>query len=189
MMTAAYASKKPYILSEAKIMKIIVNVTAKDVFKVMIYGQNRNKLSWLMFVIVSSMFSVLSVVGLWAMNFPLQETLIVLIDFLFFIVMCYSFSIIFTVISTLLNPKWRKGRLGEHTFEINESGIIESTDLNRTEIFWPSVNAVDSKYSGLFFKHSTTELFIVPKKSFANVAEYNEFSKKFFELWNANKNA
>ena len=43
------------------------------------------------------------------------------------------------------------------------------------------------KYSGLFFKYSATEIFMVPKRYFDSQAQFDEFANEFNELRNKNK--
>lgn len=168
-------------------MEITTNINAIDILKLIIYAQNRNKMSWGLFVIVAFVFNFVSLVGVWAMDFPADETMRALLRFFGFVFTCYLFTIFFTVISTLLSPAWQKGRLGEHSFKVSEKGFTESTQFNCTKIEWSSVNSAEIKRHGLYMKHSATELFLIPRRSFSTDEEFNIFADEFLGLWDKSK--
>ena len=167
--------------------KISINTT--DVIKTILYAQNRNKFNWFLFIFIALLLNVVSFIGLWAMGFPSDEVFKVISNFLMLILTFYIITFILTILASLLNPKWRKGRLGEHIIEINDNGIIESTEYNRSEIYWSSINAIQIKSDALYFKFSGSEYFLIPKRSFKTVNEWSEFVDKFHTEWLSNKNS
>ena len=170
-------------------MEFTINLGSMDIIRAIIYAQSHNKAIWGMCIVPSVLVNGVSVVGLWAMDWPLNECISVAADFLIWIFGLFSVGLALTIISLVANPKWRKGRVGLHQIEINEKGMVESTDFNRSEIYWPSIRKVTSKSSGLFFLHSGAESFVIPKSSFNSSASWNEFEKVFYELYERSKNA
>ncbi len=108
----------------------------------------------------------ISVVGLWAMEFPVDESFSVLMDFLSWIFGLFFVGLGLTIASLVLSLKWRKGRIGLHRIEITDKAMIESTEFNRSEIYWSSISRVSSKSSGLYMLHSGADAFVIPRRCF-----------------------
>jgi len=170
-------------------MKIEIILGNWDVIKAIVYSHARNKPIWAMCIIPSVLINGVSVVGLWAMDWPLDGIISVTGDFLLWIFGLYFVGLALTLLSLVGNPKWRKGRIGRHTIEIDERGIIESTEYNRSEIYWPSVRNVSSKPSGIFFLHSGSDSFLIPRHAFDSSESWQKFENKFYALYRGNNNA
>lgn len=170
-------------------MEFEVNLGNADIIKAITYSHIRNKSIWAMCIVPSMLINGISVVGLWAMGWPLQESISVAGDFLTWIFGLFFIGLGLTVLSLVANPKWRKGRIGLHKIEINDKGIIESTDYNRSEIYWPSIRKVSSKPSGLYFLHSGADSFLIPRSSFKSAESWKEFKTLFFNHYECSKNA
>jgi len=123
------------------------------------------------------------------MEWPLHNSISVATNFLMWIFGLFFVGLGLTILTLVGNPKWRKGRIGLHKVEINKKGIVESTEYNRSEIYWPSIRKISSKSSGLYFLHSGAESFVIPRKSFASVESWQEFESFFFAQYKSNKNA
>ena len=170
-------------------MEFEINLDNIDITKAIVYSQLRNKAIWAMCIIPSILINGVSVLGLWAMGWPLQECISVAGDFLIWIFGLFFVGLGLTILSLVANPKWRKGRVGHHKIEINEKGIVESTEYNRTEIYWPSIRKVSSKPGGLYFLHSGAESFVIPRRTFKSSESWKEFESYFFDQYERNKNA
>ena len=170
-------------------MEFEINLGNLDITKAIIYSQARNKAIWTMCIVPSVLINGISVVGLWAMGFPLQDCISVAGDFLIWIFGLFFVGSGLTILSLVCNPKWRKGRVGLHKVEINENGMIESTDYNKSEIYWPSIRKVTSKSSGLYFLHSGADSFVIPRSSFKSNKSWQEFESLFFSYYERGKNA
>ena len=160
-------------------MEFEINLSNLDMTKAIIYSQVRNKSTWAICIVPSVLINGISVVGLWAMEWPLQESISVLGDFLIWVFGLFSVGLGLTILSLVGNPKWRKGRVGPHKIEINEKGMIESTEYHRSEIYWASIHKVSSKPSGLYFLHSGADSFVIPRSSFKSVDSWQEFESLF----------
>ena len=101
-------------------MEFEINLSRFDITKAIIYSHVRNKTIWAMCIIPSILINGVSVLGLWAMGWPLIESLSVVADFLIWIFGLFFVGLVLTVLSLLLNPKWKKGSVGFHKIEINE---------------------------------------------------------------------
>jgi hypothetical protein len=170
-------------------MEFIVNLGNTDIIKAIVYSQVRNKAIWAMCIVPSVLINGISVLGLWAKGWPLQESISVASDFLIWVFGLFIFGLGLTILSLVANPKWRKGRVGLHKIEVNDKGIVESTDYNRSEIYWPSIRKVSSKPSGLYFLHSGADSFVIPRSSFKSAESWREFEKSFFDHYECSKNA
>lgn len=170
-------------------MEFEVNLGNTDIIKAIVYSQVRNKAIWAMCIVPSVLINGISVVGLWAMGWPLQESISVAGDFLIWIFGLFFVGLGLAVLSLVANPKWRKGRIGIHKIEINNKGIVESTDYNRSEIYWPSIRNVSSKSSGLYFLYSGADSFVIPRSSFESEESWEEFKSLFFNYYGCRKNA
>jgi len=169
-------------------MEFEVNLSSLDITKAIVYSQIRSKAIWAMCIVPSVLINGVSVVGLWAMMWPIQECLSVAGDFLIWIFGLFYVGLVLTILSLVGNPKWRKGRVGLHKIEINEKGIIESTEYNRSEIYWPSIRKASSKPSGLFFLHSGADSFVIPRSSFNSVEDWRKLESLFFSHYERNQN-
>ena len=170
-------------------MEFEINLGNLDATKAIIYFQVRNKAIWAMCIVPSVLINGISVVGLWAMGFPLLECLSVAGDFLIWIFGLFFVGLGLTILSLVANPKWRKGRIGLHNIEINEKGMVESTEYNRSEIYWPSIRKVTSKPSGLYFLHSGADSFVIPRSSFKSIESWQEFEKLFYSHYERHQSA
>ena len=170
-------------------MKLEVNLSSFSIIKAIVFSQLRNKAIWAMCIIPSILINGVSVVGLWAMGFPFQECLSVALDFINWIFGLFLAGLVLTVISLVCNPKWRRGRVGLHEIEINEKGLIESTQYNRSEIYWSSIHSASSKQDGIYFLHSGSDVFVIPRNSFNTEESWREFVNLFYSHYNKRKNA
>lgn len=168
-------------------MEFEVNLGNLDITKAIIYSQLRNKAIWAMCIVPSVLINGVNVVGLWAMGWPLQESISVAGYFLIWTCGLFFVGLGLTILSLVANPKWRKGRIGLHKIEINEKGMVESTDYNRSEIYWPSIRKVASKPGGLYFLHSGVDSFVIPRRSFKSAESWKEFESLFFTYYERNK--
>lgn len=169
-------------------MEFEVNLSNTDIIKAIVYAQVRNKAIWAMYIVSSVLINGISVVGLWALGWPLQESISVAGNFLIWIFGLFFVGLGLTILSLVANPKWRKGRVGLHKIEINEKGMVESTDYNRSEIYWPSIRKVSIKSSGLYFLHSGADSFVIPRSSFHSAKSWNEFESIFINHYERSKN-
>jgi len=170
-------------------MEFEINLGNLDMIKAIVYAQFRNKAIWAMCIVPSVLINGVSVVGLWAMGWPLQESISVAGDFLIWIFGLFFVGLGLTILSLVGNQKWRKGRIGLHKIEISEKGMVESTDYNRSEIYWPSIRKASSKPSGLYFLHSGADSFVIPRRSFKSIESWQEFESLFFSHYENKKKA
>ncbi len=170
-------------------MEFEVNLGNTDIIKAIVFSQVRNKAIWAMCIVPSVLINGVSVVGLWAMGWPLQESMSVVGGFLIWIFGLFFVGLGLTILSLVANPRWRKGRVGLHKIEINEKGMVESTDYNRSEIYWPSIRKVSFKSSGLYFLHSGADSFVIPRSSFNSAESWKEFESFFIDHYERSKNA
>lgn len=158
-----------------------------DLFRAIAYAHYRNKFIWTIAVVAGLLTEGIGYVGLWAMGWPIDGIINVTFRFLTFILVLNTIALIFTVIGLMLNPKWRKGRIGEHTLEITDDALVESTKFNKTEIFWPAIQKIVVKKKRLYITHQGVDVFIVPRRDFATEELWVEFTKKLKECWNAGR--
>ncbi|GAA0359443.1 YcxB family protein [Bacillus horti] len=71
-----------------------------------------------------------------------------------------------------------KGLLGEHTFEINETGFKESTEVNQSEYSWDGVSSIEQDKHNIYLFIGKVQVHIIPKKSFSTKEEGKQFFQK-----------
>jgi hypothetical protein len=169
-------------------MEFEINLGNLDVARAIIYSQVRNKVIWAMCIVPSTLINGISVVGLWAMGWPLHESVSLAGNFLIWIFGLFFVGLGLAILTLVGNLKWRKVRIGIHIIEINEKGMTESTKYNRSEIYWPSIHKVSSRSSGLYFLHSGLDSFVIPRKSFKSEKSWDEFKNLFFSYYENSKN-
>lgn len=160
-------------------MEFEISLSSIDLIKIITYAQLRNKAIWTMCLISSTLINAISIAGLWAMGWPLIESISVVMNFLICVLGLLSVGLGCTVLSLVANPKWRKGRVGLHNIELNDKGMIESTEYNRSEIYWPAIRSVSVKSSGIYFLHSGSDAFFIPSKGFSSSAEWGKVVSYF----------
>lgn len=64
-------------------MEFEVHLGNLDIIKAIVYSHVRNKAIWAMCIVSSVLIHGISVVGLWAMEWPLQETISIASDFFY----------------------------------------------------------------------------------------------------------
>jgi hypothetical protein len=127
-------------------------------------------------------------VGLWAMGWPPKEVAIGIFDFVTWLFTLNMIGFFCTVLALLFNPKWRKGRLGEHKVTITEQGLIEETKYNKTEIRWPAISSITARKKLIYLPHSAADIFVIPRSSFSNEQDYNSFIKELTYAWESGVN-
>lgn len=82
----------------------------------------------------------------------------------------------------LCKPSIPKGKnngiLGEHKIQIDQQGIVESTQINESHFLWRGIAKVTQNNQYIFIFINSDRFHAIPKRSFANYGE----SKKFYEL-------
>lgn len=68
-----------------------------------------------------------------------------------------------------------EGLVGEHIFEINESGLTESTSVNQSQYSWDGVTKVTRDKHNMYIFISQMQAHIIPRKSFSSSAAEEEF--------------
>lgn len=164
-----------------------IYLTNFDLVRAVLYVHLRNKFLWGLSIVVGMFFYALSFIGLWAMGFPLEETVLTSIGMLSWILMLNLVGFLCTCFGLLLNPGWRKGRIGEHSVQIAESGIIEETEFNKTEIRWPSISNVVVRAGLMFLPFAGNDIFVIPKRSFSSSEEWSTFVECINSSWNKSK--
>jgi len=156
-------------------IKQIIKLNSWDVLKTNFYSSIRNKLIWALSIFTVGVWHIVGFIGLWALEFPIQETFIHTVSFLGWTIGFFIISTSFGAVTLLLNPNWRKGRLGEHTITVTDSHLIEETKFNKTQISWESVRKLSKGSSTFFITHSGTEVFPVPLRCFASKMSWEHF--------------
>ncbi len=170
-------------------MEFEVSLGNTDIIKAIAYSHVRNKAIWVMCIFTSLLINGVSIVGLSAMEWPLQESISAVGDFFIWLFGLFFMGLGLTVLSLVANPKWRKGRVGKHNIEINSRGIVESTDYNRSEIYWSSVHCVSSRSGGLYFLHSGADSFLIPRSSFDSAEAWRDFENLFFKYYGCSRSS
>lgn len=168
-------------------MKHEININNIDIIKTITFTQIQNKSIWLLCIIPALLINGVGFVGLWAIGFPNEETIIRIFYTFFWVFGLFLAGLILTILSLLLNPKWRKGRIGKHLIGISENGIVESTEYNRSEISWKAINKVSVKPSGIYIIYSGAEAIIIPSRCFS-IEDWQNFKNLFLSKWQENKN-
>lgn len=85
-------------------------------------------------------------------------------------------------------PYNKDGLMGEHTIEIDEKGVRETTAVNDGFHLWEGIHSIkqDKEYIYIFLDSILAH--IIPKKAFNSVNEANEFYNKSVEFWQYRKN-
>jgi len=164
-------------------MKHTIFLTNIDFLRAILYLHLRNKFLWFLYIIPGSINYLVGYIGLWATGFPLKGTIQNTIDMAAWILFLNILVYTLTTTGFLLNPKWRKGRIGKHDIQIIESGLIEETDYNKTEIKWPSISTIKKNSSMLFLRFGGSDLIVIPKRCFDSTDNWEIFINEIKSKW------
>lgn len=85
-------------------------------------------------------------------------------------------------------PYNKVGLLGEHTIEINEKGVRETTSVNDGFQTWEGIQSVEQDKAYIYIFLDSILAHIIPKIAFNSIAEANEFFNKSVEFWKKERN-
>ena len=160
-----------------------------DVISTVFYTSLRNKFMWAFSIFCVGIWHAIGYVGLWALGFPVQETAQHTLSFFLWTIFVFAFSSILGASTLLLNPKWRQGRIGEHTITVTDTHIIEETEFNKTQVSWDSVDKLTKGRSSIFITYSGTEVFPFPSRCFQSKAAWDNFYAILREKFESNRRA
>ena len=92
-------------------------------------------------------------------------------------------GIIISITFILSSSSKTNGVLGQHEYEITSEGLFEKTEANEALSRWSGIQDVRKVGSYMLFKISGYLFHIIPKRSFDNEGEFQEFLKQATEKW------
>ena len=164
-------------------MKHTFTLKNLDVLKALFYAHIRNKFLWGLCIFPGSIIHMVGFVGLWAMGWPSVETAKAVFEFIVWVLTLNMIGYVAMAVGIMLNPKWRKGRVGEHTVSISDDGLVEETIYNQSKIKWPAISNIAIGRSLIYIPHAGGEIFAIPKHSFDNNDDWVEYSEKLKASW------
>lgn len=91
--------------------------------------------------------------------------------------------LIISSIVILLNSNKKSGVLGKHIYSLSEEGLHEVTIANESLNKWNGIESLTITKNYIIFKINGYLYHIIPKRDFANDAEFNNFWGKANELF------
>lgn len=85
-------------------------------------------------------------------------------------------TFVLVVLLAVLNPRLKRGVLGEHVFEVREEGLFESTAFNDTLYKWAAVDKVNRPFRRHFVRIAGANWFIIPDHNFPSKQEAIAFA-------------
>ena len=77
----------------------------------------------------------------------------------------------------LLRSLRSKGVLGKHEYTISDNGLEERTNVNHDTCTWENVIKISESKSYIFIKLYEGRVHVIPKRSFLNKTQYEEFKE------------
>ena len=156
--------------------KVHVDVTREDYWKFNLYGLIKVKSLRRMFIFNMSAMPVLMFVAL--MIFRIATHIPVAVVILLAIVLGGLVDLLILYITKMRimkMPEKRSGILGEHTIEIDEKGIDETSPAGDVSYLWESISSIEQNKDYIFIFVSNLSGHIIPKRAFASVEDAEEF--------------
>jgi hypothetical protein len=72
-------------------------------------------------------------------------------------------------------PDNKEGILGEHTVEINDSGIKDITQVSESMYKWNGVKSIEQSKDYIFIFVDSIQAYFIPKRSFSSEKDNVEF--------------
>ncbi len=160
-------------------MKVKYNINHKDYIKTIKYGTlNVPKARKENIKFLVCFLSLMLIVFLWIRSLFQLPTVIFLS--MYFI---GSFICILHIIYSSLKKREkahrdRGGFFCEHTIEINEDGVRETTSIDEIFVKWEVVNSIDQNAEYIFIFLSEVTFYFIPKRAFKSNLEADEFYNK-----------
>ncbi|WP_227431150.1 YcxB family protein [Psychrobacter sp. I-STPA6b] len=172
-------------------MKVTVNITHWDLVKAQFIALNTKtfKISILIIFIFNFLYFIMQ------LNISIKLILAVCLAILYSLIVtvsCIMVGIIFTLIFGFLYAYIKKGVLGQHIYTIFSQGIREKTEVNNTIYHYSEIKKIQTS-SKLLIIHVPLSFYIIkaihiiPKSSFNNEQEFDEFYKKIQGYWQDSK--
>ncbi|MDD1793269.1 YcxB family protein [Enterovibrio sp. ZSDZ42] len=111
-------------------------------------------------------------------NASVDEILYRLTVFLGWAVLVYGFFYVLSTLAVLGSASKNYGQLGDHTYEVTDTGFIESTDVNETVTKWEGIYELVKTKRYLYIKTAPLLVYVIPLRSFSTETEFNEFYSK-----------
>lgn len=89
---------------------------------------------------------------------------------------------------TIAASKKQKDICCEHTLEISEIGIIDTTYINENRYIWNGINKISDNDNYIFIFIGEVQAYVIPKRAFNSDADASEFCSKARLYWNRSKN-
>ena len=165
-------------------MKVKVSLSVDDYWnfdKFMVL--NSPKLRWKLLLSLGSMPATIIVLGI-VLKLPVYYIVPLTV------VVGLAFDILYLNLSKKRFEKKlqnNEGYLGEHTFEIGDEGIKETTCKRSKFNKWTSIKHVTENIEYIYIFFEQTMAHIIPKKAFSSETEAREFFKSSLDLWISNE--
>lgn len=89
----------------------------------------------------------------------------------------YTWEISRKVLKLLKEDKYIS-MIGERSLALTKEGIIETSSQNESKVKWESVGRINETKEHIFIYISPVSAFIIPTRSFKDIAEKEEFRKQ-----------
>lgn len=157
-------------------MRVTYNITRMDRFRGMIHLALRSRANLVLYLLM-----LLAIGGSEFATLPTPTTVVELVATLAMLkVILLGATVAFvvlTVLSLALSTRYKRdpGVLGEHTIELTEDGLIESTNVNRTEARWAGICKVVRTNKYLLVYLGRSEAHLIPRRAFATEDDCDRF--------------
>ena len=95
--------------------------------------------------------------------------------FLGWALIIFSVFYILSTITVISGSSDSYGVLGKHTYELQENGFVESTDVNETFTNWKGIYRLIKTNNYVYIKTAPSLAHVIPKRCFSNEKEFEEF--------------
>lgn len=91
-------------------------------------------------------------------------------------------SFVVSLIFVLLSSSKKSGTIGEHRYEITDSGLHEKTVANDSLYMWSGFKEITKTKSHLLLKVTNYLFHVIPRREFGNSNDYDAFCCRAKEL-------
>jgi hypothetical protein len=149
-------------------MQIHTEITRLDLLKMQIALFFKFKIDYITFILMLC-FVLFSGIIIWILLGVISS------------ILGFSIFIVIAIVFQMITATAAKGFIGNHTFEITDSGFSEITEGTQTISSWDAIDKVYRTKQYIFVVISAYRVHIIPRRAFENNEEFEKFGTLIVE--------
>ena len=163
-------------------MKVVANISRRDLLKFNLYVAPRLRANWIFFgILVAGGFVYIT----YDSEPPITSSVLVtnFLIALFAGVVGMVFGLVVCLVFLIFSASHKSGQLGEHEYEIRSDGLFERTTANEAISRWSGILSISRSRNQIHVRVNSYMFYVIPKHSFRDNAEFNQYFEELRRQW------